>query len=93
VWTLLRTPAADVSVVYNSFARVWSFFVHVPVSARRILRRGRPRYAAAGSQSTALLPIRCRACRGVRAGSCFQPVVGCGTYCENPMAGGIDLSQ
>src|ERR1700683_5561165 len=26
VWTLLRTPAADVSVVYNSFARVWSFF-------------------------------------------------------------------
>ena len=26
VWTLLRTPAADISDVYNSFARVWSFF-------------------------------------------------------------------
>jgi anti-sigma factor RsiW len=72
VWTLLRTPAADISVVYNSFARVWSFFVHVPVSARRILWRGRPRYAAPGSQSTALLPIRCRACRGVRAGAVFS---------------------
>ena len=58
VWTLLRTPAADVSVVYNSFARVWGFLVHVPVSA-----------------------------------SCFQPVAGCGTHCENPMAGGIDLSE
>jgi hypothetical protein len=53
VWTLLRTPAADISVVHNSFARVWSFFVHMPVSAKRILWRGRLRYAAAEPQSTA----------------------------------------
>ncbi len=93
VWTLLRTPAADISVVHDGFARVWSFFVPVPMSARGILWRGRPRYAAAESQGTVLLPIRCRARRGVRAGSCFQPVVGCGTHCENPMAGDIDLSE